>query len=85
MTIEISKDVEQRLIDSIKRYFEEYMDSEIGDLKARLLLDFCLNEIGPSIYNKAISDAQAIMHDKVDDLDGSCYQPEFNFWNKKET
>lgn len=46
------------------------------DLKAKLLLDFCLKEIDPSIYNKAISDAQTIRHDKVDDLDGSCYQPE---------
>ena len=82
MMIDISKDIEQRLIESIKQYYEEYMDNEIGDLKARLLLDFCLKEIGPSIYNKAIADAQTIMHEKVDDLDGSCYQPEFSFWKK---
>ena len=82
MTTEISKDIEDHVLKSIKRYFYEYMDSEIGDLKAKLLLDFCLKEIGPSIYNKAISDAQDIMHDKVDDLEGSCYQPEFTFWNK---
>jgi uncharacterized protein (DUF2164 family) len=82
MAIKLSKEIETRLTDSIKQFYVEYMDGEIGDLKATLLLDFCIKEIGPCIYNKAIADAQAIMHEKVDDLDGSCYQQEFDFWKK---
>ena len=82
MSIEISEQAKHKLIESIKRYVSENMEEEIGDLKASLLLEFCLKEIGPTIYNQAISDAQAYMRDKVDDLDGSCYEPEFGYWRK---
>jgi uncharacterized protein (DUF2164 family) len=82
MTIRISKETERRLIGSIQRYFEETMDDEIGDLKASLLLDFVLREIGPSIYNRAIGDAQAHLHEKVSELDGSCYEAELTYWKK---
>ena len=80
MPISLKKDVEQKLIESIKLYFVEHMDEGIGDLKAALLLEFCLKEIGPSIYNKAIADAQQYMQGKVADLDGDCYEPEFGYW-----
>ncbi len=82
MAIKLSKEVEQRLIASIKRYFADHMDDDIGDLKALLFLEFCLKEIGPSIYNRAVADAQAYMQDKVADIDSSCYEPEFGYWKK---
>ena len=82
MNINLPKDKNVKLIESIKHYFEENMDSEIGDLKASLLLDYFIREIGPSIYNQAILDAQAVMADKVNDLDSSCYQPEFMYWKE---
>jgi uncharacterized protein (DUF2164 family) len=82
MTIKLSDETEQRVITSIKQYASENMEEEIGDLKARLLMDFFLKELGPSIYNKAIADAQAHMHDRVGDLDGSCFEPEFSYWKR---
>lgn len=82
MAITLSKDAQEHVISSIKRFFVEHMDEDIGDLKASLLLEFCLKEIGPSIYNQAIADAQAYMHDKVADLDGSCFEPEFGYWRR---
>jgi len=54
----------------------EHWDQEIGDLKAKLLLDFVLREIGPAIYNQAVSDAQAFMSEMVAELDGTCFEPE---------
>jgi uncharacterized protein (DUF2164 family) len=69
-------------VESIKRYFAEEMDEEIGELRASLLLDFCLREIGSIVYNIAISDAQTYIQDKVADIDGSCYEPEFGYWNR---
>ncbi|OGS35932.1 MAG: hypothetical protein A2293_12920 [Elusimicrobia bacterium RIFOXYB2_FULL_49_7] len=82
MAITFSKDKEKLLIQSIQRYAEEYLENEIGELKARLILDFIVKEIGPTIYNQAISDAQAVMQDKVSDLDGSCHEHEFGYWKK---
>ena len=82
MAITLTDDTRQQLIESIRRFVEERMDEEIGDLKAILLLDYFLEEIGPTIYNKAISDAQAYMQEKLSDLDGTCYEPEFVHWKQ---
>jgi uncharacterized protein (DUF2164 family) len=80
MTITLSDDAMTQSVASIKRYFSEALDQDIGDLKARLLLDFIVKEIGPSIYNGAIGDAQAYFRDRVADLDGACSAPEFAYW-----
>ena len=80
--LKLTRETEQRLISSIKQYFAENMEEEIGDLKAALLLEFCLKEIGPSIYNKAVVDAQAFMQDRVGDLDGTVHEPEFRYWKR---
>ena len=82
MAIELSKENEKKLIASIKRYFAEEMEDEIGELKAKLLLDYFVKEIGPSIYNQAINDAQVYMQDRVTELDVSIYVPEFGYWKK---
>ena len=47
----------------------------------QFLLDYILKEIGPSIYNQAIIDAQSVMMEKINDLQDSCYQPEFMYWD----
>ena len=82
MAIKLSKEAQQRLIASIKRYCAENMEQDVGDLKATLLLDFFVKEIGPTIYNQAVAEAQAHIQDKVADLDSSCYQVEFGYWSK---
>jgi len=82
VTIELKKDHRQALILSLKRYFAEDMDQDIGDLKTSLLLDFILKEIGPVIYNGAIADAQARMQEIISELDGTCFEPEFAYWKR---
>ena len=85
MAIKLSKEAEQRSIGSIKRYCAENIEeADVGDLKATLLLDFFIQEIGPTIYNQAIRDAQAHIQERVVDLDSSCYQLEFGYWSKQE-
>ena len=46
------------------------------------MLDFVAAEIGPSIYNQAIADAQAYFADKTADLAGVHYEPEFDYWKQ---
>ena len=82
MTIELERHVEKDLIASIKRYFAENLGDDIGDLKASLLLEFVVAEVGASIYNQAIADAQAFFQDKVADLENSCWEPELTYWEK---
>jgi uncharacterized protein (DUF2164 family) len=59
------------------------LDDDIGDLKASLLLEFVLREMGPGIYNRAVADAQARIQDMVLELDSSCYEADLGYWNKK--
>ncbi len=80
MTIEISKQDRVEAITSIQRYFQENMPEPLGDLGADLLLNFFLEEIGPAIYNRAITDAQARMQQRVADLDGELYADPFQYW-----
>jgi len=80
MSIALTKEARQQAIESIKRYCAESMEDEVGDLKAGLLLDFFLKEIGPSVYNKAVTDSQAYFQEKLVDLDGVCFEPEFEYW-----
>jgi uncharacterized protein (DUF2164 family) len=83
MAIKLNKDTEERLLTSLQRYCAQNFDDDIGSLKARLLLDFCLREIGPSIYNQAVQDAQAVMHEKIAEVETNCYETEFAYWGKK--
>jgi uncharacterized protein (DUF2164 family) len=82
MNIELSKQARTEAINSIRRYFEENLPEPIGELPAGLLLNFFLEEVGPSIYNKAISDAQERMQLRVSDLGGELYSDEFQYWSK---
>ena len=54
MAIKLNKETEERLLSSLQRYCAHNLDEDVGSLKARMLLDFCLREIGPSIYNQAV-------------------------------
>ena len=82
MAIELTPDTTKKLKASIQRYFKEELDQDIGDLKAGLMLDFCVKEIGASIYNQAIADAQTFFSARVVDLEGACYEREFGYWKR---
>ncbi len=81
--MKLAPETEAYLLGSIRRFFAEELDDDIGDLKAMRVLDFCVREIGPSVYNQAIADAQTYMTEKVTDLGGVRYEPEFDFWKKR--
>ena len=82
MAIEISKESRADAVESIKRYFRENMEDNIGDLAANGLLDYFLQELGPIAYNKAVADVQERLQMRVTDLNGEVYENEFQFWRK---
>jgi len=82
MDIKLPKDTEQKLVRSIQRYMTESTGSDIGELKAALFLKYCLEEIAPTVYNLAISDAQSYFQERAMDLENVCFAQEFGYWNK---
>lgn len=83
LAITLSDESRTRAVASLRRYFAEELDQDIGDLKADLLLRYILEEIGPTIYNRAIGDARAFFEERAADLDGTCFQAEFPFWTRR--
>lgn len=83
MAIKLDPMTHARFIASIKRFCAEHLDDAIGDLKASLLLEFMLVEMGPAVYNRAVADAQTRLQDAVLDLDGSCHEPDPGYWAKR--
>jgi uncharacterized protein (DUF2164 family) len=75
--IVVPDDARKRAVASIKRFFADEIDQEIGDLKATLVLDYFLKELGPTVYNQAIVDARTFFEERVADLESVCYQNEF--------
>jgi uncharacterized protein (DUF2164 family) len=80
MAVELSKEDRKQAMDSIERYFQEYMEEKIGNIAAIGLLDFILREIGPSIFNKGVAVAQAHMAARVADLDIDIHEETFAYW-----
>ncbi len=73
----------KQAVAAVQQYFADNMDEPIGDLKAGLLLDFFLSELGPSVYNQAIADARAFFEERASDLAAICYHDEFPTSRKK--
>ena len=81
--LELTKQQRTDAIDPCQRYFEENLEP-IGDMPAGLLLNFFLEEVGPAIYNMAISDTQTRLNQRVADLSGELYADEFQYWPRAD-
>lgn len=84
MTIKLEKETQKQAIDSIQRYFDLNMEERIGNLQAAALLDFLLEEIGPSIYNQAVRDAQERIQMRIQELDIEVHEDEFSYWQNQK-
>lgn len=85
MPVELPKDKRHKAVASIGRYFQQNREEEIGSIAASALLDFFLEEVGPSIYNKIVADILERMRIHVSDLDIDFHEEEFQYWPKHES
>ena len=82
MDVTLNDATRKQAISSIERYFAENMDERIGNIAAAALLGFFLEEIGPAVYNQAISDAQERLQQRVMEVDIELHADEFDYWRK---
>jgi len=76
MRIRLTDGRRERMLRSIKKYFADALDQELGDLAAERLLEFFVKELGAPVYNQAIQDARKFLLEKLDDLEGEFYEPD---------
>jgi len=84
VSIELPKEAHKEAVASIERYFEQNMEERIGNIAAAALLNFFVEEVGPSIYNKAVADVQERLQQRILELDLEVHEDEFQYWRKYE-
>ncbi len=82
MAISLSTDDRKQALISLRRFCGDELEADLSDIQVTALLEFMLKEIGPSVYNGAIADAQAFLRARLGDLEATCYEPEFTYWPK---
>jgi uncharacterized protein (DUF2164 family) len=82
MAVTLPSDSTKQAVASITRFCTDELDVEVSGIQATMLLAFLLKEIGPSIYNAGVGDAQTFLRDRLGDLEATCYEPEFAYWPK---
>ncbi len=82
MAIELSTDEEKQALVSLARFADDELELELSDIQLRSLLQYILKEIGPSIRNRTLADAQLFLRDRLVDMEATLYEPEFTYWPK---
>jgi uncharacterized protein (DUF2164 family) len=82
MTIEIPREARAQAIASIERYFRENMEEKIGNIAAGALLGFFIEEVGPLIYNQAVTEVQERLQTRVMEIDLEVHEAPFQYWRK---
>ena len=74
--IKFSPKQRESIIALLQNYFEDELDTELGQFDADFLLDFISAKIGPAFYNQGVRDAQSVIDRKVMDISDELYQIE---------
>lgn len=81
MAITLPPEARKQALASLRRFATEQLEVELGEIQAVALLDYFLAELAPTAYNAGVGDAQAVLRDRLADLEG-CLEPEFGYWPK---
>lgn len=84
MPLALTQPETDEAIHSLKKYFATELDQELTDLRAKLLLDYVLKELGPLAYNRGVADAEQFLRARVEDLAATCYEPPLTYWSAKK-
>ena len=84
MAIELGKEEAKEVVASLQRYFREELEQELGEMRARFLLEYILKEIAPLAYNRGVKDAEEFLRAKMEDLSGTCFEAGLAYWAAKK-
>lgn len=66
--IKLSKEKRDDMISSIKTYFYEEKDEELGDLAASLMLDFIIDKLSNEFYNQGVFDSYRYINERAEEM-----------------
>ena len=83
MALELTQEETQEAVRSLKKYFAADGE-EMGDLRAKLLLDYILKEIAPLAYNRGVQHSEEFFRKRLEDLSPTCFEPPFTYWPSRK-
>ena len=72
-TYDLSPEQKKKLQEEIIYFFQEERDEELGIIGAETVLDFFLDILGETIYNKALDDARLWLSRTVENAESDYY------------
>ncbi len=83
MPITLTQPETDEAIHSLKKYCAAELEREIGDLQAKLLLDYIVKEIAPLAYNQGVKHAEEFLRGRLEDLPATVFEPGLTYWRQK--
>ncbi|MFW2341999.1 DUF2164 domain-containing protein [Brevundimonas sp.] len=71
--IELSREARQAASAGLRQVLADELDVEVGALQADLILDRVILDLGHILYNRAITDARAVIAARAEDMDEALY------------
>ena len=84
MAIELTKQEAGEILPSVQKFFREELEVDLSEMRARQLLAYIMQEIGPYAYNRGVKDAESYFRGKVEDLTAVCFEDGLTYWLKKK-
>jgi uncharacterized protein (DUF2164 family) len=60
----LTKEARDSMKEEIRTFFYQERDEEIGEIATEAVLDFCLEKLGPYLYNEGILDAIKLINER---------------------
>lgn len=74
--VKLPKEQRDQITRLIQQFFEEEHDLSLGDLAADNVLSFFMSQIGPYVYNQALSDCRTLISQRMVSLEEDVYAME---------
>ena len=71
--IKLTMEEKKKMTEDIVYFFEEERDEKLGIIASEAILDFFIQTLGETIYNKALDDALLWFKRNFENLEGDYY------------
>ncbi|XEC93074.1 DUF2164 domain-containing protein [Paenibacillus tarimensis] len=73
MMLTLPREQKEILIGRVQNYFETERSEAIGTIAAEQMIDFMIAELGPFLYNHAVTDARRLIAERLMAVEDELY------------
>jgi len=76
--IKFDKPIIDEMVLKLQHYFDDELNSELGQFEAEFLIEFISKNLGGYFYNQGLQDARVILDSKIESINEDIYSLEQN-------